>query len=241
MSKPVIGITGSCLFEGSAGLFAGYERMYTNADYVNAVLAAGGVPVMLPIIEDEKAVKVQAESVAGIIVMGGYDVDPHFFGEEPLYCLGEVLPKRDVYETALIKSARKLKKPIFGICRGMQIMNVVFGGSLYQDISLIQRDIQIQHTQKARPTTRTHGIVTEEGSVMRKLFGKKDTVNSFHHMALKDIAKDFAVTARAPDGIVEAIEYTGEEYLMGVQFHPEMTARCHKPSQDLFTEFVKHC
>ncbi|UTC76897.1 gamma-glutamyl-gamma-aminobutyrate hydrolase family protein [Treponema sp. OMZ 799] len=241
MKKPIIGITGSCLYEPSAGLFAGYERMYTNTDYVNAVLAAGGVPLMLPIINDEEAVRQQIENLSGIIIMGGYDVEPHFFNEEPLSCLGEILPKRDIYELKLIKAAKALKKPILGICRGMQILNVAFDGSLYQDLSLIKRDIQIQHVQKARPQERTHSIKTEANSIMQKVFGKEDMVNSFHHMAVKELAKDFKVTAHAPDGIVEAIEYTGDGFMMGVQFHPEMTAAVHKPSLDLFKEFINHC
>ena len=102
--------------------------------------------------------------------MGGHDVEPHFFNEEPLSCLGEILPKRDVYELRLIKAAKALKKPILGICRGMQILNVAFGGSLYQDLSLIKRDIQIQHVQKARPQERTHSIKTEAASIMQKVF-----------------------------------------------------------------------
>lgn len=240
MKKPLIGITASCLYESSQGLFLGYERMYTNTDYVNAVLEAGGVPVMLPIVDGE-AIRKQAESIDGIIIMGGHDVQPHCFHEEPLSCLGEVLPKRDIYETELIKIAKELKKPIFGICRGMQILNVVFGGSLYQDLSLIKRDIQIQHVQKARPQVRTHSVITEEGSVMQKIFGKEDMVNSFHHMAVKEPAKDFKITAKAPDGVVEAIEYTGSLYMIGVQFHPEMTALTHKPSLGLFTEFIGNC
>ena len=87
MKKPLIGITGSCLYETSQSLFAGYERMYTNADYVNSVLAAGGVPLMLPIIDDEDAIQRQLENLSGIIIMGGHDVEPHFFNEEPLSCL----------------------------------------------------------------------------------------------------------------------------------------------------------
>ncbi|AGT44038.1 gamma-glutamyl-gamma-aminobutyrate hydrolase family protein [Treponema pedis] len=241
MKKPFIGITGSCLYEKTQDLFIGYERMYTNTDYVNAVIAAGGVPVILPIIENKEDIKIQAENMDGIIIMGGYDVSPVFFNEEPLSCLGEVLPKRDIYEIELIKTAKEIQKPIFGICRGLQILNVAFGGSLYQDISSVKREIQIQHNQKARPDIRTHSIQTKEKSLMRKLFGKTDTVNSYHHMAIKDVAKDFIATAWAPDGIIEAMEYSGNGYIIGVQFHPEMLARTHKPSLDLFKEFIKKC
>ncbi len=241
MKRPFIGITGSCLYEEKQQLFLGYERMYTNADYVNAVIAAGGVPVILPIIEDKEAVKIQAEHIDGLIVMGGHDVAPGYFNEEPLSCLGEILPKRDAYEIELLRIITGMKKPIFGICRGLQILNVVFGGSLYQDISLAERSIQIQHNQKARPYVRTHSIETKEGSIMRKLFGKTDTVNSYHHLAIKEIAKNFTATAWAPDGIIEAIEYSGDSYIMGVQFHPEMLAANYKSSLGLFKEFITRC
>ena len=237
MARPIVGITGSSLFEG-AGLFAGYERLYTNKDYVDSVLRAGGVPIMLPTIEDDEAIKRQVEAVDAIIVMGGYDVDPVFFGEEPLSCLGELLPKRDVFEIALLKEAMAKKVPTLGICRGMQIMNVCFGGNLYQDISLIKRDILIQHNQKARPQCRTHSILSESGSLMQSLYGKENKVNSYHHMALKNVAKDFVATAKAPDGIIEAIEHK-DGFMMGVQFHPEMLSSTHVASQELFNTLIK--
>lgn len=241
MKRPFIGITGSCLYEEKQKLFLGYERMYTNADYVNAVIAAGGVPIILPIIEDKEAVKIQAEHIDGLIVMGGHDVMPVHFNEEPLSCLEEVLPKRDAYEIELLRIIIGMKKPVFGICRGLQILNVVFGGTLYQDIALAERSIRLQHNQQARPDVRTHSIETKKNSIMRKLFGKTDTVNSYHHLAIKETAKNFNVTAWAPDGIIEAIEYSGDGYIMGVQFHPEMLAATHKPSLDLFKKFIGRC
>ncbi len=241
MKKPLVGITASCLYESSLPLFLGYERMYSNTDYINAVLLAGGVPVILPILEDEDLIKFQLENLGGIIIMGGFDVSPQFFNEEPHSSLGRVLPKRDIYELALIKMAKDKKIPLLGICRGLQIMNVAFGGTLYQDLSLIKRDVQIKHDQNANPTILTHSIKTEKDSIMHKVYGDKGLVNSFHHMAVKDVARGFRVTAKAPDQIVEAIEYEGDQFIMGVQFHPEMTAFKYEPSLNLFKEFIKNC
>ena len=237
MKKVIVGITGSSLFEG-AGLFAGYERLYTNKDYVDSVLRAGAAPIMLPTIEDEETIMRQLDAIDALIVMGGYDVDPSFFGEEPLNCLGEVFPKRDIFEIALLKEAIKRGIPTLGICRGMQIMNVCFGGSLYQDISLIKRDILIQHNQKARPFTPTHSIKMEEGTIMKEVFGKEERVNSYHHMAVNRVAKDFIVSSRAPDGIIESIEHK-DGLMMGVQFHPEMLSAKYPSVQNLFNTLVK--
>jgi len=223
MMKKIIGIGGSLMFD-EGGMFPGYARSYVNNDYVAAVLAAGGIPLIIPVSTDKNVVDAQLDLVDGLILSGGYDVNPLVFGEEPHRLLGTTLDDRDTFDTMLIKGALAAGKPILGICRGVQILNAVCGGTLYQDCSLAENS-DVKHWQGNQPTHRTHTIWIEKESVLHDIFGDKTTVNSFHHMALKDIAPGFKVTARAQDGIVEAFEKEEGSFVLGVQFHPEMMYR----------------
>lgn len=223
MMKKIIGIGGSLMFD-EGGMFPGYARAYVNNDYVAAVLAAGGIPLIIPVSTDKDVVDAQLGLVDGLILSGGYDVNPLVFGEEPHRLLGTTLDDRDTFDTMLIKGALAAGKPILGICRGVQILNAVCGGTLYQDCSLAENS-NVKHWQGNQPTHRTHTIWIEKESVLHDIFGDKTIVNSFHHMALKDIAPGFKVTARAQDGIVEAFEKEEGSFVLGVQFHPEMMYR----------------
>ncbi len=243
MQNPIIGLTATCLYESSQKLFLGYERIYVNADYINAVSNAGGAPIILPLVADEEQLQAQIKNLDGIILTGGYDLSPSFFNENHLEYLGEIMPKLDRYELKIIELACKHKIPLFGICRGHQLLNAYFGGTLYQDItSEVTRNLKIQHDQKAGPTVRTHLIKTTKNSLIEKIYGAEEMVNSFHHMAIKKLAQGFKATALAPDGIIEAIENINRDhFIMGVQFHPEMTAATHRPSLELFKEFIRNC
>ena len=142
------------------------------------------------------------------------------FGQEPSPYLGTVVPDRDTYDLALIRKAIKKGIPVFGVCRGLQCLNIAMGGDLIQDIPSEVEDA-IQHRQTGPRSYGSHSISIEKGSLMEKMLGSGEiAVNSFHHQACKKIAKGYKVTAKAPDGIVEAIESEdGRSY--GVQFHPE--------------------
>ena len=156
MKKPIIGISSNILGL-EKGLFAGYKRAYVDVSYVNAVINAGGVPHLLPLNEYEDVIEEFVKNVDGIILTGGNDVFPLLYGEEPKEKLGEIFPERDKFDSLLIRYALNYKKPILGICRGMQIANVECGGSLYQDLSY-NENVSIKHFQKARAHTPTHSI-----------------------------------------------------------------------------------
>lgn len=237
MKKPIIGISGSILTDGS-GSFASYERAYVNDDYVQAVVRAGGIPYIIPIVPSEDVIKAQVENVDAIIMSGGQDVNPLLYGEEPKPELGGLLPKRDTFDMALIKTALEMKKPILGICRGEQILNVTMGGTLYQDLKYIPGWF-VKHNQQNLPDFPTHSVEVEKDSKLAEIIGTENYVNSFHHLAIKDVAPGFKVVARAKDGVIEGIEKEGDLFVLAVQWHPEMLAKKHKAMQDIFDRLIK--
>lgn len=235
--KPIIGISGSIIVD-QGGMFPGYERAYVNYDYVNSVVLAGGTPVIMPMVYDEETVRRQLESVDGLILSGGHDVNPLLYGEEPNGKLGGILPKRDSFDYMLIKVAMEMKKPILGICRGHQILNVFNGGTLYQDLSLIE-GCYIKHNQAQLSSVPTHTAKVEAGTKLNKILGDEVLVNSFHHLAVKDVAEGFKIAAVSKDGVIEAIEKEGDHFVMGIQWHPEMIAAGHEKMLNIFKELVK--
>lgn len=239
MKKPLIGIIGSILIE-NGGMFPGYEKAYVNNDYVISVVKAGGVPLIIPVINDEKLIEEQIKAADGIVVSGGFDVSPLTFGEEPHEKLGFIYPERDKFDICAIKKAYELKKPILGICRGHQIMNVAFGGSLYQDLSLIE-GCYIKHVQDSKPGVLGHSVEIKKGTKLYDVY-KKDSIvtNSFHHQAIKKVAKGFIVSALSKDGVIEGIEKEGEDFVVGVQFHPEMmTASGNEEIKKIFDKLIE--
>ncbi|MBU3195894.1 gamma-glutamyl-gamma-aminobutyrate hydrolase family protein [Clostridium algidicarnis] len=237
--KARIGISGSIIVD-EGGMFPGYERAYVNDDYIKSVIKAGGIPVIIPLIKDENDIKEQLEMVDGIIISGGHDVNPLLYGEEPSQKLGGILPKRDDFDINLINLAMEAKKPILGICRGHQLLNVVNGGSLYQDLSFIE-GCYIKHNQASLSNIPTHTIKIKEGTRLREILEEETMCNSFHHLAIKEVAKGFIASAISKDGIVEAIEYEGEEFVMGVQWHPEMMSAENENMLSIFTKLVEAC
>ena len=236
--KPIIGISGSLLSIKSDDEFCGYERAYVNDDYVLSVTRAGGIPYIMPIVDDEEDIKVQVSHVDGVILSGGYDIDPFYWNEEIHYKLERIFPRRDEYELKLIKYALEMKKPILGICRGLQILNVYFGGTLYQDLSLIE-NCYIKHNQSAKPYETTHTFITKEGSVIRDILGEKIRVNSYHHLAIKDLGSNLKATGYSEDDIIESIEYMENgNFVLGVQFHPEMMHAHHNFALNIFKRLI---
>lgn len=237
--KKVIGISGSILIN-EGGLFSGNKRSYVNDDYVKSVISAGGIPLIIPVNTEPNIIKAQMENVDGLILSGGYDVNPLLFGEEPHRLLGATFGERDTFESILIKYALKMEKPILGICRGCQILNVICGGTLYQDCSL-DKDSFIKHSQENTPAQPSHTITISEDSELYSIFGEKALVNSFHHMSIKRVADGFKVIGVASDGIVEAIERVDGSFAIGTQWHPEMMANSNEQMLEIFKLFISKC
>lgn len=210
---PVIGIT--CAQEAETG------KAYLNRPYYRAVERAGGLPVLLPPLEPEVGVAGVLGLLEGLLLSGGGDLDPVHFGEEPRPGTGEIAPERDAFELALTRAALAAGLPVFGICRGIQVLNVAAGGSLWQDLGEGGKSL-LKHMQDAPRWYPTHAVNIAPGSRLGRILGKdRLRVNSLHHQAVREPAAGLRVVARADDGVVEAVEGDGPAFVLGVQFHPE--------------------
>lgn len=215
--RPIIGVACSKMYFPNNNLD---QYFYVGSGYVNGIARTGGIPVILPLMTITDApFRQMVESVDAIILAGGEDPAPHLYGEQPLQGLGEVDYERDLAELALIKLALELKKPILGICRGLQILNVACGGTLVQDIPS-QVAGAFQHAQKGSRQYGAHSVKLETGFIAEALGKTEILVNTSHHQAVKDVAPGYKVTGTAADGVIEAIESL-EGLNIGVQWHPE--------------------
>ena len=210
-----------------------------NTNYVDAVLDAGGLPIIIPIIRNEEDAERYLDTIDGIIFSGGIDISPLNYDENPLKEINRMSSVRDNYEIMLFKKAYERKMPILGICRGSQLMNVCLGGNLYQDIN-IQVGDSLGHSPSSMAGDEFfHSSKIEKDSNFYNIFGeKKILVNSFHHQAIKDLGNNLKAVAYAEDGIIEAIEATDERFMLGVQFHPEELQRKHKEFLGIFKALV---
>ena len=172
--------------------------------------------MLLPVVSDLENVKIQMESLDGVILAGGYDIDPFLYKEEPIQGIGFSLSEVDCFYFAVIAEADRRKIPVFGICKGLQAMNVAFGGSLYQDL-VSQKENALRHVQLTPRYHGCHEIQIEKGSFIYGILGENARVNSYHHQSVKSVAKGFAVTAKTMDGIVEALERENGTFMVGVQ------------------------
>lgn len=238
MNKPIIGIV-SCL-ECNDGLFADFH-CYVNQDYVNAIKKGGGIPLIIPVQQDKDDIFELVNQVDGLLLMGGDDIDPLLYNENPIRQLGMIMRDVDDFYLKCIECADVLKKPTLGVCRGLQMLNVAYGGNLYQDLPSQKKNV-MKHDQNTLKYYPTHSIHIEKGNALYELFGETLMVNSYHHQAIKDIAKDFQVIATAQDGVIEAIEKTANTYMLGVQWHPEMMLSQDNPDMlKLMKYFISKC
>ena len=219
---PLIGITGPRLqasqIRSTPEILLGAEVDSHYAYYPAAVAAAGGLPVHVSREGDPREL---IRRLDGLVVAGGQDVDPRFFGRQPTAVTSRLDPVRDRFEAGLILAALEAGVPLVGICRGAQLLNVALGGSLVLDLVAEQ---QIEHARWIYPPElATHEVFCRAGTLAREIYGEEVDVNSFHHQAIGDVGSGVAVAATAIDGTIEAIELDGADAI-GVQWHPEMLA-----------------
>ena len=237
--NPVIGISTNFLTVDK-GKFLGMERIYVNKDYVDAVNKAGGVPLLLPPVEDAETVCRYVRLCDGFILSGGGDINPALDGEIPHPKLEEFHSTLDRSQWLLTQEILRADKPLLAVCRGVQLLNVVQGGSLWQDVSAIDHPVML-HSQFSPRGDLFHPVDIAQDSILHRLFGDKLVVNSFHHQCLKDPGKGLEITATAPDGIIEAVEMPDHRFVIGIQGHPEMLLTASDTMLPLFRQLMLAC
>lgn len=243
MTRPLIGIPGQTL-QAIDGIPEGLPHSWVmNSRYHLAAAEAGGAPVMLPLLEDDlDTLRALYQRLDGLLLAGGVDMDPGTFGEGPHPELGRTDSARDVVELTLARWAIADRKPVLGLCRGHQVLNVALGGTLWQDIAA-QVPGAIKHdyfpTAGFARDYLAHEVAIAPGSRLHEAFAAETvSVNSMHHQAIKQLAPSLVASASAPDRLIEAVESGTDHFLVGVQWHPEVFGQHDLRTRRLFQAFV---
>ncbi len=230
--QPIIAITPNIDLEGNTSILK---------SYVSAIENAGGVPVLIPYTDNIDTLFSFIDMCDGVCFTGGIDVDPKRYGEEKMPWCKDTQDNRDIFDLSIFHIARKMKKPILGICRGAQLINVALEGTLYQDIPT-EINTSILHSQLEPKFEYSHEINIANDTPLYNLLGKERIkANSFHHQAIKTLGEGLLVMATADDGIIEAIYSSNYKYLRAYQWHPERICLNDNNQKALFTDFIKAC
>jgi putative glutamine amidotransferase len=241
-SRPVIGIPTQTL-HAIEGISSALPPSWVMSQrYFQAATAVGGVPWMIPLLDDLETLREIYDRLDGVLIPGGVDIDPINFGEEKRAECGVVDAARDRVELQLARWAAADKKPILGLCRGLQVINVALGGTLYQDITA-EKPGALKHdcfpNEGYRRDHRAHDVALSAGSRLRAAFDAPAiAVNSMHHQGIRDLAPALVPAGVAPDGLIEGIESSNGHFLVGVQWHPEVYESTDAPTRRLFANFI---
>jgi putative glutamine amidotransferase len=239
ITSPIIGITCSMEYDDKMRKYpTAYAFDYLKRSYYEAVERSGGIAVVLPNTKRANKIDKLLSILDGLIISGGNDVDPVFYGERRIAKNLNITPERDLFEIALVKEAKVRRIPLLAICRGMQLVNVAFGGSLYQDFSC--EKMFLDHTLEGSTVyNKRHPVIIQERSKLFNIIQKKKImVNTSHHQMVKKVGSGLVVTARSEkDGVIEAIESKDAHLLLGVQWHPELMKD--KSSKAMFDALIK--
>ena len=211
--------------------------------YLRALKAAGAIPVVMPLEASKDDLLQLTDELDGFLFAGGPDVHPFLFGKETREGCGNVSKERDQMELTLLPLILALGKPVLGICRGIQILNIGLGGDIWQDIpSQVKRDFPIAHSQPFYYNMPSHTVTLLDDSLLSSIAGKSELkVNSMHHQAVREVAPGLVATAWSPDQLVEAIEMPGYPFFLGVQWHPEYLWEKDDVALRMFQTFVDAC
>lgn len=216
-------------------------RLTIHEDYLNALLRAGALPVLLPMETDHEKLKKLLSALDGLLLSGGEDVEPARYGEKREPFCGSAAWARDEMEFFLCREAVSRDLPLLAICRGIQVLNAALGGTLYQDVA-IQFGNALSHPRSDAPRDPVHEMRILPATRLSEILGTPVIgVNSRHHQSVKSPAPGLTVSAQAPDGLTEAVEMPGKKFVIGVQWHPESMAAKHPEAQRIFNAFISAC
>lgn len=231
--KPVIGIMP--LYDRKK------DSLWMLPGYVELIEENGGIPVILPLTDNFETLDYFLETCQGFLFTGGQDISPELYDAEKLVVCGETHPVRDTMEIYCMEKALEEDIALLGICRGAQLLNVVTGGTLYQDLPS-EHATEVTHQMQPPYDRGQHKVQLVEGTMLADIFAQETlTVNSYHHQGIKDVGEKLTVTAIAEDGLVEGIYLDDNQFALGVQWHPEFFAADTEANQRLIQMFLAHC
>ena len=228
--KPIIGIVICGLWE---------NRQFVTDSYIQAIASSGGIPLLIPYTSDPDIDLYYLSVCHGFLFCGGDDVTPLLYGEELMTDKGHTDWETDIFHLRLMQIVLDHNIPVLGICRGMQVMNLALGGSLYQDISL-RNTFSLCHVQSSKLRSDvSHSVSLKNNSLLCNFLQETFYVNSFHHQCIKSPGSNLIISATASDGVIEAIEHSSLDFAVGVQWHPECMYNYSSDMQELFSFFIK--
>jgi len=216
------------------------NRQYVTDTYIQAVKSAGALPIVLPMVKSKSAISEYVELCDGFLFCGGGDITPLLFGQEPMSGIGKTDITLDLFQIRLMKQVLEAEKPVLAICRGMQVLNVACGGTIYQDLNEVDFEtINHMQTSLSRKDI-SHKVTFTPKSHIQRMLGPFAYTNSFHHQAIERVGKDLIVTGTTGDDIVEAIEMPSHSFVLGVQWHPESMIDSAPNMKQLFFALVRY-
>ena len=235
MKKPIIAVT--ALFDDEK------NSIWMLPAYLNVILETGGIPIILPLIDNKEDIKSLVNRFDGFLLTGGQDINPKIYNERKLSHCGTISEDRDTMEELLLQEILDLDKPILAICRGFQLLNSYLGGKLYQDINIEKNNGNGSIHRQEKPYNKpVHKVKIKEDSLLFKVINKKEIdVNSIHHQAIKELSSKVEVAGITEDGIVESIYLKEKKFVLGVQWHPELLYRDFEEQFTIFKAFIDSC
>lgn len=235
MKKPIIAVT--ALFDDEK------ESIWMLPSYLNAIIETGGIPVILPLIDNDEDIKGLVNRFDGFLLTGGQDINPKIYNEKKSDNCGDINDERDTMERILLGEVLKLDKPILAICRGFQLLNSYLGGKLYQDISVEKNNGGGSIHRQGKPYNKPiHKVKINKNSLLFSIVKKEELmVNSLHHQAIREIASKAVEAAITEDNIIESIYLKDKKFVLGVQWHPELLYKDYDDQLEIFKAFINSC